>query len=137
MAPPSAVDKARITGFIVRQPDPKNRGQEPRFFLARFGPLGRHPRTCYDGTMKAFVCEVDSFGLRRLLPEDLISRDELRRLAHGLLQCPTTLFWTLLADDDADDLQADIGAGRYAEACGLLLNRAVEIITLGAAALGT
>jgi hypothetical protein len=87
--------------------------------------------------MRTFVCEVDSFGVRRLVPEDLIPRDELRCLAGGLPLCPTTLFWTLLADDDADDLQADIGAGRYAEACGLLLNRAVELITLGAAAIGT
>jgi len=86
--------------------------------------------------MRAFVCEVDSSGLRRLLPEDLIPGDELRRLARGIPWCPTTLFWTLLTTDDADDLQADIGAGRYAEACGLLLNRAVELISLGAAALG-
>ena len=80
--------------------------------------------------MRAFVCQVDSSGLRRLLPEDLISRDELRRLAQCLPRCPTTLLWTLLADDVADDLQADIGAGRHAEACGLLLNRAVELLSL-------
>ena len=86
--------------------------------------------------MRAFVCEVDSSGLRRLLPEDLIPRDELRCLAWGLHRYPATLFWTLLADDDADELHTDIGAGRHAEACGLLLNRAVELITLGAAALG-
>ena len=84
--------------------------------------------------MRAFVCEVDSSGLRRFTPEDLIPKDELRRLARGLPRRPATLFWTLLADDAADDLRADVGAGRHADACGLLLNRAVELIPLRAAA---
>lgn len=84
--------------------------------------------------MRAFVCEVDSSGLRRLLPEDLIPRDELRRLARRLPRRSSTLFWTLLTDVDADDLRADIGAGRHAEACGLLLNRAVELVFLRAVA---
>ena len=47
-----------------------------------------------------------------------------------------TLVWALLTDDDAEDLRADVDAGRHAEACGLLLNRAVELISLGAAAFG-
>jgi hypothetical protein len=58
--------------------------------------------------------------------------DERARLAP-----PTTLVWALLADADAEDLRTDVDAGRHAEACGLLLNRAVELISLGAAACGT
>jgi hypothetical protein len=41
------------------------------------------------------------------------------------------MVWTLHAEDDADDLRADLGAGRYPEACGLLLNRAMELVGLG------
>ena len=75
-------------------------------------------------------------GLRRLLPEDFIQGTCYVARPTTSYQCPTAPFWTMLADDDADDLRADIGAGRHAEACGLLLNRALELITPGAAALG-
>lgn len=83
--------------------------------------------------MRTFLCEIDHTGLRRFFPEDLIPADELRRLVRDLAHCPTVLFWSLLAEDDAEDLRADVEAGRHAEACGLLLNRAVEILSLGAA----
>jgi hypothetical protein len=87
--------------------------------------------------MRAFVCEVDPSGIRRFIPEDLIPNDDLRHLARSLPRPMTTLVWTLLsdddADDDADDLRADVGAGRHAAACDLLLNRAVELISLGSA----
>ncbi len=84
--------------------------------------------------MKAIVGEVDSYGLRRLLPADtdpdtLLPPDPAARLAR-----PTTLVWALLDEDAAEDLRADVRAGRHREACGLLLNRAVELITLAAAA---
>jgi hypothetical protein len=86
--------------------------------------------------MKTFLCEVVPTGLRRLTPEELIPGDDLSRLARDSSRPPSTLFWTLLAEDDAEDLRADVEAGRHAEACGTLLNRAVEILSLGAA-LGT
>ena len=83
--------------------------------------------------MRTFLCEVDQTGLRRFIPEDLVPKDELRRLARSFPRRPTSLFWTLLAEDDAEDLRAEIDAGRHAEACGLLLNRSIEIISLAAA----
>lgn len=83
--------------------------------------------------MRTFLCEISSNGLRRLTPEELIPRDEVNRLARDSSRSPNTHFWTLLAEDDAEDLRADIDAGRHAEACGTLLNRAVEILSLGAA----
>jgi hypothetical protein len=86
--------------------------------------------------MRTFLCEVDPTGLRRLTPEELIPRDDLSHPARDSSRSASTLFWTLLAEDDAEDLRADVEAGRHAEACGTLLNRAVEIISLGAA-LGT
>jgi hypothetical protein len=87
-----------------------------------------------DHPMKAIVGEVDIFGLRRLLPDDtdpstLWPSDPAARPAQ-----PTTLVWALLDEDAAEDLRAEVHAGRHREACGLLLNRAVELISLAAAA---
>ena len=92
--------------------------------------------SCYDSAMKAFVCEVDQSGLRRLVPEDLVPVDELGQLVRSPRGQPTTLVWALLADGDAEDLREDVRAGRHRAACGLLLNRAVELLSLGAAAGG-
>src|SRR5918995_1098758 len=83
--------------------------------------------------MRAFVCEVDHHGLRRLLPEDLPPIEELGRLARASARRPAALVWALLDEPDADDLRAEFDAGRHRDACGLLLNRAVELLSLGAA----
>jgi hypothetical protein len=83
---------------------------------------------------KAFVCEVDHQGLRRLVPEDLLPGDEWARSARMRFARPTTVARALLADGDAEAVRAEVLAGRYRAACGLLLNRAVELIGLGAAA---
>ena len=82
--------------------------------------------------MRAFVCEVDHHGLRRLLPEDLLPAEELRRLARGSAPRPTAVVWALLDEPDAEALRAEVDAGRHHDACGLLLNRAVELLPLGA-----
>jgi hypothetical protein len=57
--------------------------------------------------MRTSLCGVDPTGLRRLAPEELISRDDLSHLARDSRQSASTLFWTLLAEDDAEDLRAD------------------------------
>ena len=87
----------------------------------------------YDRAMKAFVCELDTSGLRRLLPEDLLPVEELGRLARGSARRPAALVWVLLDEPDAEDLRAEFDAGRHHDAGGLLLNRAVELLSLGAA----
>jgi hypothetical protein len=83
--------------------------------------------------MKAILGEVSQHGLR-LLPADVDPRSLLAAHAAGPHARPTTLLWALLADADAEDLRAEVHAGRHREACGLLLNRAVELLSLGAAA---
>jgi hypothetical protein len=83
--------------------------------------------------MRAFVCEVDYHGLRQLLPEDLLPADELGRLARDSSRRRLAVVWALLREPDAEDLRADVGAGRHHDALGTLLNRAVEILPLGAA----
>jgi hypothetical protein len=87
--------------------------------------------------MRAFVCEVDHTGLRRLVPEDLLAGDDLGSYLRRWFPRPTTVAWALLSDEDAEAVRADLGDGRRGDACGLLLNRAVELISLGAAACGS
>lgn len=86
--------------------------------------------------MRAFVGEVDHTGLRRFVAEDSIPRDEFRRLARRRSPCSDTIVWALLDDRDAEALRSELVAGRHGRACGLLLNWAVELISIRAAALG-
>ena len=83
--------------------------------------------------MRAFVGEIDQDGLRRFVPEEVV-RDDVRKPILGTrFPQPTTLVWTLLDDQDAEAVRAEVRAGRHHDACGLLLNRAVELISLVAA----
>ena len=76
--------------------------------------------------MRAYVCELDLYGLRRVLPEDLLPTEELFRLSRR----PTAAFWALLGERDAEELRTELGAGRHRDALGLLLDRAVELLPL-------
>lgn len=86
--------------------------------------------------MRAFVCEVDHSGLRRFLPEDALAGDGLGSYLGRRFPRPTTVVRALLGDEDAEAIRADIHDGCYGAARGLLPNRAVELISLGAAATG-
>jgi hypothetical protein len=81
--------------------------------------------------MRTFLCEVDHTGLRRFIPEELIPGDEPGHLARGPHR-PSTAVWALLADDDAESIRAEVAADHPGDACGLLLNRAVELVSFGA-----
>src|SRR5436189_264428 len=59
-------------------------------------------------------------------------RAGLRRLGRRWPPCTKTVVWILLDDRDAEALRMEVDAGRHRRACGLLLNWAVELITLGA-----
>jgi hypothetical protein len=83
--------------------------------------------------MKAFVGEVDHGGLRRFIPETAIPRDELDHLARGPSPRPSAVVWILLDDRDAEAVRTEVFAGRHHDACGLVLNRAVELIPIAAA----
>jgi hypothetical protein len=82
--------------------------------------------------MRAFVCAIDHQGLRRLLPEELLPAEELRRLARASSGHPPAFVWALVEDPDVEDLRSRVGARRHGDALGLLLNRAVEVLPLGA-----
>ena len=121
----------KVSGLIFRQQAPKSGAGGPLFPGRRLPGLASAARPCYDRSMRAFVCEVDQTGLRRLVPEDLVPGDELGRLVRPRVSRPTTLVWALLHDRDAEAIRAELTAGGHADACGLLLNRAVELLTLG------
>jgi hypothetical protein len=87
--------------------------------------------------MRAFVCEIDHHGLHRILPEELLPTEELRRLARNSAGRPSAFVWALVEDPDVEDLRTQVRAGCYGDAFGLLLNRAIEILPLGAAVSGT
>ena len=95
--------------------------------------LDRAGWSCYDRTMRAFLCEVDATGLRRILSEDVLAGDGVRRYARGRFERPTTVAWTLLEEGDAESIRSAVAAGHHDTACGLLLNRAIELLSLAAA----
>ena len=95
--------------------------------------LDRDGWSCYTHTMRAFICEVDETGLRRLLSEDMIAGDGVRGYTRHRFARPTTVAWTLLDDGDAESIRSAVAAGHPEAACGLLLNRAIELLSLAAA----
>ena len=95
--------------------------------------LDRAGWSCYDPTMRAFLCEVDETGLRRLLSEDVLAGDGVRGYIRRRFARPTTVAWTVLADGDAESIRSAVAAGHPEAACGLLLNRAIELLSLAAA----
>jgi hypothetical protein len=87
--------------------------------------------------MRAFVCGIDHHGLRRLLPEELLPAEVLRRLACGSSGRTPAFVRVLVEDPDAEDLRTQVRAGCHGDAFGLLIDRAVEVLPLGAAVSGT
>ena len=80
--------------------------------------------------MRAYSGIVDQRGLRWFLPEEVIPRDLLRHSVVTGMSRSTTAVWAIVADEDAEAIRADLSAGRHGDACNLLLNRAVELLSL-------
>ncbi len=87
--------------------------------------------TCYGSPMRAYLGQIDRSGLRRLLPEDAIPPELVEQLAREWSSSSTTAVRAVLADEDAEALRHELRAGAHGEACSILLDRAVEVITLG------
>ena len=127
-------------------------GESPRFGDCRVPHeppdthVSRHPRhevlsadlaiagvACYARGMKAFVGEVDEVGLRRFMTEAEFCGDVLSRYSRYQSVRPTTVVWAVLDDEAAQIIQDRVRGERHGDACGLLLNRAVELLALGSA----
>ena len=132
----SAEVRIKITGFIFIRRGTQNQGRGTDSFpySPEWRPirLACNSRSCYDHAMKAYICEVDETGLRRLLPEDVLAGDVARFYTRHRLERPTTVAWTLLDDGDAESIRSEVAAGHHNAACGLLLNRAIELLPITA-----
>ncbi len=84
--------------------------------------------------MRAYLGQIDPYGLRRFLPEEAIPSDLLRQLVREWSSGATTVVWAVIADDDAEALRRELRAGRSGDACILLLDRAVEVLPLASGA---
>ena len=56
---------------------------------------------------------------------ELLSHDVRRWFTRSM-----TAVWVLLDDEDAEAIRADLTVGHHRDACNLLLNRAVELLSL-------
>ena len=90
---------AEITGLIFSRQRRKERAGAENPRAQKPPPLGLCCWPCYDRLMKAFVGDVDHFGLRRLLPEDVVVRESLRPPGHRAEA--STVFRVLLDDRDS------------------------------------
>jgi hypothetical protein len=79
--------------------------------------------------MKAYVGSVDQAGLRWFLAEDVMPRGLLRHEVRRRLSESTTAVWALLDDEAAAAIRADLISSHPRDACNLLLNRAVELLS--------
>ena len=79
--------------------------------------LDRAGWSCYDRTMRAFICEVDMTGLRQFFSEDVLAGDGVRGYIRHRSARPTTVAWTLLEDGDAESIRSEVAAGHHEAAC--------------------
>ena len=77
--------------------------------------------------MKAYVAQVAESELRQFVPEDALPEDLLAQLVREWSLPAMATVWAVLDDEDAEAVREELAAGRQREACGVLLDRAVEI----------
>lgn len=77
--------------------------------------------------MRAFVALVADSQLRRFLPEDALPEDLIPQLTREWPSAPTAAIRAVLRDEDAEAVREELAAGRRRDACGVLLDRAVEV----------
>jgi hypothetical protein len=87
-------------------------------------------RSCYDRTMKAFLGHADHSGLRGLVAEDAVPSSILEQLVRGWAARPATIFRAVIDEDAAEAIRRELARAHADAACGLLLNRAVELVPL-------
>jgi hypothetical protein len=80
--------------------------------------------------MRAYVGHVESAGLRRFVAEDVLPGEVLRDLVRGWSSATATVVLAVIAEDAAEEIRRALRADRPDTACGVLLNRAVELMPL-------
>src|SRR4051812_47376755 len=82
---------------------------------------------CYRLLMRAYVAQVTQSELRRFVPEDALPGDILRHLIAEWTSPVTAAIRAVLGEEDAEAVREELAADRHREACGVLLDRAVEV----------
>ncbi len=83
------------------------------------------------GAMKAYVAQIaEESELRQFMPEDALPEDVLSQLIREWSLPAMTTVWAVLDDDAAEVVREELAAGRKRAACGVLLDRAVEVRAL-------
>lgn len=77
--------------------------------------------------MKAYVAQVTESELRQFVTEDAVPEDILAQLIREWSLPEMTAVWAVLGDEDAEVVREELQAGRRRDACGVLLDRAVEV----------
>ena len=83
--------------------------------------------------MRAFICEADETGLRRLLSKHVLAGNGARCYTRHRFAQPTTVAWTPLDHGDTESFRSEVAAGHYSAACGLLLNQASDLLSIAMA----
>ncbi len=79
------------------------------------------------GLMKAYVALLAQAELRQFMSEDALPTDILADLLREWSLPETATVWAVLGDEDAEAVREELAAGRQRDACGILLDRAVEV----------
>jgi hypothetical protein len=82
--------------------------------------------------MKAFLGHADHSGLRDFVAEDAVPATLVESLVRGWVAKPAAVFRAIIDEDSADAIRRELARARADAACGLLLNRAVELVPLRA-----
>jgi hypothetical protein len=77
--------------------------------------------------MRAYVAQVAESELRQFVAEDALPEDVLADLIREWSLPERTAVWAVLDDDAAQVVREELAAGRQRDACGVLLDRAVEV----------
>ncbi|MFO0888224.1 MAG: hypothetical protein U0790_03650 [Isosphaeraceae bacterium] len=77
--------------------------------------------------MRAYVAQVAESELRQFVAEDALPRDLLSDLIREWSLPAVPAVWAVLDDADAEAVREELAAGRRRDACGVLLDRAVEV----------
>jgi hypothetical protein len=80
-----------------------------------------------DSFMRAYVAQVAESELRQFVAEDALPEDVRSQLIREWSLPTMTAVWAVLGDEDAEAVREELQAGCRRDACGVLLDRAVEV----------
>jgi hypothetical protein len=82
--------------------------------------------------MRAYVGLIGHSGLQSFIAEDAVPWGLLQELVREWSSPTATVVEAVIGEDDTEVIRRELAADHQDVACSLLLNRALELITLGA-----